>query len=368
MNDTEPAADIGDYLKLGACTAVMSQPILGYALTTSPSIAAQTWIGILYNLVKYTAPAFIFGILYTTTRMTIDHRDLTYRRYLRNSWHALFIPTIWWTLVYLLVMPQMQQVSRYHDSRTFLWQFVNGNAAPHLWYNTMMLQFIILMPLFWTIGRWCGHDRRRGIFTACVTVLIAAAWLWFYDSQVFHGPHATDWYLLDRLFVSFLIYGIFGVLAWQYHEQFDRLILKWWPVSAVIFAGALLWTNQELFNYGFPVKLTNAPYYKPSMTVYDLAVIGLFAALCLFQVRAKRPFTKFVHRFAGFAYKAYLANVFWSECLWLLFGKALTTAHTLTGILVIYVLTWCLSFSSAFGIHAVWVRVKPVFVKVQNLS
>ncbi len=57
------------------------------------------------------------------------------------------------------------------------------------------------------------------------------------------------------------------------------------------------------------------------MTLYDLAVIGLLSALCLYQVKARRPFTKFVHKFAGFAYKAYLSNVFWFECLWLWFGK-----------------------------------------------
>lgn len=208
-----PVADIGDYLKLGACTAVMSQPIMSYALTTSPSIGAQTWIGIMYNLVKYTAPAFIFGILYTTTRTTINHRELTYGHYLKNMWHALFIPTIWWTLIYLLVMPQMQQVNQYHDLGSFLWHFVNGNAAPHLWYNTMMLQFIILMPVFWAIGRWCGQNTKRGIIAACAAVVIAALWLWFYDTQVFNGPHAQDWYLFDRLFISFFIYGVFGTLA-----------------------------------------------------------------------------------------------------------------------------------------------------------
>ncbi|MBF5066578.1 acyltransferase, partial [Salmonella enterica subsp. enterica serovar Istanbul] len=31
--------DVGDYLKLGACTAVMAQPILTDALASGPSIA-----------------------------------------------------------------------------------------------------------------------------------------------------------------------------------------------------------------------------------------------------------------------------------------------------------------------------------------
>lgn len=135
--------DVGDYLKLGACTAVMAQPILTDALASGPSIATQTGIGVVYNLVKYTAPAFIFGILYTTTRLTLNQTALTYTDYLRQQWHALFIPTIWWTMIYLILMPQLQQGSQCHDWRGFFWQFVNGNAAPHLWYNTMMLQFII---------------------------------------------------------------------------------------------------------------------------------------------------------------------------------------------------------------------------------
>ncbi|GAN37293.1 acyltransferase family protein [Lacticaseibacillus paracasei] len=364
----EPIADIGDYLKLGACTAVMSQPILSYALTTIPSSDAQTWIGIIYNLVKYTAPAFIFGILYTTTRTTIDDRDLTYGHYMKNQWHALFIPTIWWTFVYLLVMPQMQQINQYHDLDSFLWHFINGNAAPHLWYNTMMLQFIILMPLFWGIGRWCGQNVQRGIIIAVCAVVIAALWLWFYDTEVFNGPHATDWYMFDRLFVSFFIYGVFGVLAWQYREHFNKVIIKWWPANVVVFLAAFYWTNQELFSYGQPVSLANAPYYKPSMTIYDLAAIGLFSALCLYQLKNGRSFAKFVHKFAAFAYKAYLSNVFWSECLWLLFGKNLTTSNTWAGILTLYVLTWCLSFASAFGLHAIWSRLKPMLFKPRTVT
>lgn len=57
-------ADIGDYLKVFACTAVMSQPIMSMIIDLHQSTQTQFVFGILYNLVKYTAPAFIFGILY----------------------------------------------------------------------------------------------------------------------------------------------------------------------------------------------------------------------------------------------------------------------------------------------------------------
>jgi len=71
------------------------------------------------------------------------------------------------------------------------------------------------------------------------------------------------------------------------------MLNKWWPGLLGLWLVGLIWTNWELFSYGFPVNLRNAPYYKPSMTGYALAVIGLLAALCEIQVRRQRPFSKF---------------------------------------------------------------------------
>ena len=62
-------ADIGDYLKVFACTAVMAQPIMAMIMNVEQPNHVQDIFGVLYNLVKYTAPAFIFGILYTTIRV-----------------------------------------------------------------------------------------------------------------------------------------------------------------------------------------------------------------------------------------------------------------------------------------------------------
>lgn len=70
--------DMGDYLKVFACAAVMLQIILGQALQTHPTVNIQIGIGICYNLIKFTAPAFITGILYTTMRVTHD-TNLSYR-------------------------------------------------------------------------------------------------------------------------------------------------------------------------------------------------------------------------------------------------------------------------------------------------
>lgn len=250
--DITPKADIGDYMKVFACTAVMMQTVLGVVLGTNPPDSVQMFIGIVYNLVKFTAPAFIFGILYTTTRTTGTNNWNNYGGYMKKQWSALFVPTIWWTLAYLLIFPDVQQVNQYNDVGSFLWHFVNGNAAPHLWYNTMMLQFIILMPFFWALGHWVKKNTTNVIWTLTLTIIGYAAWLYFYDVNVFHGPQVTNWYLLDRLFVSFIIYGIFGVIAWVYREKFEIFIRKTWIFLVVAIIAAYYWTNNGTISLWIP--------------------------------------------------------------------------------------------------------------------
>lgn len=355
------SADIGDYMKVFACTAVMMQTVLSLVLSTNPSSSDQTTIGFLYNLVKFTAPAFIFGILYTTTRTTNQNTWKDYGGYFRKQWSALFVPTIWWTLTYLLIFPSVQQIRPFNSIGTFFWNFINGNAAPHLWYNTMMLQFILLMPFFWALAHWVRNGPKQGLVAVSLTVIFFAAWIYFYDTQVFHGPHEQEWYLLDRIFISFIIYGVFGVLAWMFRKEFETFIKKSTPFLIIIILAVYYWTNHELFSFGFPVKLTNAPYYKPSMTLYALTVIGLIAALAIHHINTNSKALPIFHFLATYAYRAYLSNVFWLQVIWRLGGKNLTAINPLLAIFACYILTWVLSFISAYGFHLIWSKIKSQF-------
>lgn len=364
-NNPGASADVGDYMKVFACTAVMMQTVLSLVLSTDPSQGYQTAIGVIYNLVKFTAPAFIFGILYTTTRTTHQNTIKNYGGYMKKQWSALFVPTIWWTLAYLLIFPDVQQVNQYHHLGSFLWHFINGNAAPHLWYNTMMLQFIILMPLFWALAHWVNNNFKRGLTTLIVTIAFFAGWLIFYDLQVFHGPHEQSWYLLDRIFISFIIYGVFGVLAWMFRDKFESFVKKTYLIIALVFVGSFIWTNQELLSFGQPVSLANAPYYKPSMTIYALMVIGLIATLAIRHINTGSKALPVFHFLATYAYRAYLSNVFWLQVIWHLGGKNLPGVNPILAIVVCYVLTWILSFLSAYYFHVAWSWVKNAFLKKQ---
>ncbi|MDD7006997.1 MAG: acyltransferase family protein [Lactobacillus johnsonii] len=362
-------ADIGDYLKVFACTAVMSQPIMSIIINILQSQQTQVGFGILYNLVKYTAPAFIFGILYTTIRTSDLNGHFSYFKHLQKNWSNLFVPTIWWTLIYLLGMPWLQQGNKFNSFGTFCWQFINGNAAPHLWYNTMMLQFIILMPFFWLISRYVRNNIKRDFAVAIVTLILYLSWLAFYDYYVFHGVHQNDWYLLDRVFISFFIYAVFGGLAWQFRSYFNEFITKFWWLIVVIFILCFIWTNYELSQFGYPLNFYNAPYYKPSMTFYCLAVICLITAFCLYQVRKRQINSlKIFHFLAIYAYRAYLANVFWNQLIWHgLNMQYHAKFHPFLTLFGCWLLTWILSFSSAYLLHMWWTKVKKMIARNTHL-
>lgn len=346
-------ADLGDYLKVCACTAVILQPIIGQLLTSHPSHPTQALLGGLYVLSKFSAPAFIFGILYTTTRTHPGAGRAEYPAYLRSSWHALFVPTIWWTPLFL---PGLQQGRPYHNLVSFVATFVNGQAAPHLWYNTMMLQFILLMPLFWALARWVTGRPRRGLAVALVALCFHLLWLAAYWLLVKHG-----WWWLDRLAISFALYGSWGTLAASFRQRVRPALLAYWKLALVLLTSGWLAGAAGLRVAGFPVTLAKAPYYTPAMTAYALGVIATVAAVGVYQqVHQQTAAQRAIHALATYAYRAYLSNLCWLQVSWGL-TRPLHQAHPGLTLAICWLLTWALSFGSAVGIHWAWTWVKKKF-------
>lgn len=77
-------ADIGDFEKLMAVTTVMTQSVITFLLPTTHAIGQQFFLGRIYELIKFSAPAFIFGIVYSTVRTHPDAHLRDYPRFMLN--------------------------------------------------------------------------------------------------------------------------------------------------------------------------------------------------------------------------------------------------------------------------------------------
>lgn len=357
MNHSYPA-DVGDYAKTFAVLAVMLQSVLTSVMAMANN-SQEFFLGAIYELVKYAAPMFIFGIMYSTIRTNPGATIMNYPLYMRNRWHMLFVPSTWWTLAYLVLTPQLQQGHSYTSIGTFCWQFINGNAAPHLWYNVMMLQFIIITPLFWWLARWVNQNIKRGWFVLGLTLIFQVCWHLMYEFQVFHGPHRHDWYLLDRVFPSFLAFAVLGTLLWSFHRQLFPILIKFWWVTIIVWALLYIFVTHNFFNFGLPVKPANAPYYLPSMIFYNIAAILAVIALHLHDIRGNsRKLLSFCHHIADFAHRAYLSHVFWLYWIWQLGKDYWVKLNPFLLLIVVYFLTIICSFASAYGFHKLWFKIK----------
>lgn len=353
------SADIGDYLKVIANGVVMLQPIIALTTKFSLTLRQEQVLASLYNLVKFTSPAFIFGIVFTVIRKSKNQKKLNLSEYSKNQWANNFFPTAIWTLIYLIVMPNLQMREHYHNFPSFIWQFFSGNAAPHLWYSVMMLQFLIIMPIIKTVTTYVGHNYKRLWSSVIIIGVIYFAWLYFYDIFVFNGPKANNWYLLDRIFISFLIFGFYGGLAWNFHKELQNILFNYWWIVLAIYLITYFWTRNQFFSYRHLTNLTYDTYYRPSMAIYALAVIFLIYLICIVQkVYKMQKCLKTIHFLAFYAYRAFLANVFWDRILWNYCGLGNFTRHYLyIGLICTWILTWICSYLSVYIAHQIWIKI-----------
>ena len=103
-------------------------------------------MGMLFNLAKFSAPAFIFIVGFHLIRLYT--KQLVYREYIYEKAAHLLIPYFFWSILYLLTTNDVITLQGGIKS------LLLGTAAPHLWYVIMMFQFYLLFPLLCTLFYW----------------------------------------------------------------------------------------------------------------------------------------------------------------------------------------------------------------------
>lgn len=342
--------DWGDFLKTCAVLCVTLQTVLAFVMRVSPTPPDQSILAFIYAGAKFTAPAFICGILYTTIRIFPHNHWSDYPSYMANQAHALYLPALWWTLAYLIIFPQLQQKRPYHSFASFMVKIINGNAAPHLWYSTMMLQFIALMPIFWSLSHWVGRSKwHAGLALSLVTIFETSCFV-LYDSFVFNQPAFHSLYWVDRIFPSFLIYAFLGLVMATYRQSSARLLPRFLVIIIPAWVFGWLMLGYRLAA-SQPVRFTNLPYYQPAVMAYNLVGILLICGVGEIIIQKLAILARGVHWIAVYAYRAFLSHAFWLEIIWLILGKRVYHLPVLLLLIILYFGTVLLAFASAYGFH-----------------
>ena len=67
---------------------------------------------------------------------------------------------------------------------------------------------------------------------------------------------------------------------------------------------------------------------------------------------------KSIHFLAFYAYRAFLANVFWDRIFWQYFNfKQLALQNIYLAVLLLWICTWCASYLSVYVVHQLWLKI-----------
>ncbi|PGM60704.1 hypothetical protein CN947_15890 [Bacillus cereus] len=332
-----------------AFLAVVLQSSLLYTMNQGNILLEQSLImGMLFNLAKFSAPAFIFIVGFHLIRQYT--KQLVYTEYIYEKASHLLIPYFFWSILYLLTTNEIVTM------QSGIKSLLLGTAAPHLWYVIMMFQIHLLFPLLCTLFYWFQKrtENKKDIYKymtifACLYFLL----MWYSSHYIFNGEKLTNSTILhytDRSFFSYSFYFVMGGIAAVALKSWRLFVMKHIPLVTILFFVLFLFINYELFSfYGAnSIHLTVSTYLKPSMFLYIVCEIIILYVLSITIVQ-RRGFLYKALRFIGnYTYGAYLAHFFFLQLCTKFLSLFALQENTILYSLLLFIVTATISLATMF--------------------
>ncbi|MGF9821872.1 acyltransferase [Brevibacillus agri] len=360
MGRKERIAEL-DLIRAFAFLAVVYQHVIGVFIREKGlSEQAAIVYGMLFHLLKFAVPAFIF-----ITGLVLFYNyyeKVNYFSFMRKRVTEILVPYGIWSAIYLAV-----QTKPLGEGNAFLWtiakKLVTGTASYHLWFVVMIFQFYLLYPLWQKLFRFLHRlvtGRLRLLAVGAVAGGVYAGLMWFSARYIpaHPGEFAGGWleaYFIkyrDRNSFYYFFYFLLGGVAAVALPAFRDSLRKRWPLIAAAFCLLYAWIGYELFrdsNSG-TINLNVATSLKPSMFLYTVAsLLGVYG-LALWLGKKKAAWTHWLGLVGKYSYGAYLMHAL--ILTYLMKGlRAIGLFHTgIIGSLVVFAICAAGSFLLSYGL------------------
>jgi surface polysaccharide O-acyltransferase-like enzyme len=298
-------------------------------------------LGMLFNFVKFSAPVFVFlaGFHLFQQKPPID-----YRTYVSHKGKELLLPYLVWSFIYLMMF------SNEDEFVMLIKQIVIGDAAPHLWYVIMIIQFHLLAPLLLIMFSWAEKMirswKKATLILASLYLLllfILSKWLSHSSVYLFH--------YMDRSFLSYFFYFFLGGVTARTLPRWRSFVMKSIPINSFIFVALFILVGYELISYKsiYSIDLKASTYLKPSMFLYVSSEILLLYSLSITIVQTKSLLYNALRFISQYTYGAYLGHIFFLH----LFGKMINiSVLSLLQSVILFFITVVSSILFCYVIHS----------------
>ena len=278
-----------DILRTMAFAGVVLQHLLGaMARRLELGPTGRLFCAAAFEPVRFAVPMFVF--LFGCALFYVHPDGVDYKSYLKKRMMQLAVPYVLWSLVYLLYAEKPLTPGG------VLGDLLRERAGYHLWYVVMILQFVLVTPVFYAARR-ALRGRGAGIATAF------GVWLVFLAL-------AGGWPKLPMCFVSWLGFFVLGALCGADCARFSRAAARLLPLTGAVYflsMGYAAYRSMRAARSG-PVNFSCVSFLRPGYAVFTLCGI-------LFWYAAARRFAAWggLRRLCAFvgahSYEAYLAHV-----------------------------------------------------------
>ncbi|AVX31547.1 Surface polysaccharide O-acyltransferase, integral membrane enzyme [Carboxydocella thermautotrophica] len=275
-------------------------------------------LGLLFNLVKFAVPMFVFisgvGLLYNY------YEQLDYAGFIKKRSREILFPYLFWSLLYYYHYYEKLPLDSPGLIR-FMQQLATGSAAYHLWFVVMIFQVYLFYPLILPIYRWLRprvQSYKSLYIILGMAALLYTALMGFSAYIVPGGYFKFESSLLQLIFIkyrsiNFLYYSFYfvlGSLAAFALVKWRDLVLRTLAGNSVAFAGLFLWISLELLQgaRNGVVNLAISTSLKPSMFFYTVSSILLIYGLALLVTKYNPLLQQILNGIGRYSFGAYLVH------------------------------------------------------------
>lgn len=342
-----------------AFLAVVMQSSLSFCIGLKTAGPEQSvLIGLLYNLVKFSAPIFIFVVGFHLVQHT--PRRAKYGPYFASKWNEVIVPYLLWSAIYLLFLPSFNTWGN-GDFISIIQSILLGTAAPHLWYVVMVFQFHLLMPLFLLFFYWMKghlHSVKFLVFTMLFISSVYLGLMWASSRYIFNGELLTEhvWLMFtDRTFLAYSFYFLLGGIAALTLHTWRRFVRKSLIINVFIFLALFLTVGYELldFNGVASIDLKASTYLKPTMFLYIISEMVLLYGLSMMIVQARSFLFKLLSFIGKYTFPSYLGHFFFLQMIAFILPIKLLDENYLALSILLFSLTTAVSVGFSFFVREI---------------
>jgi surface polysaccharide O-acyltransferase-like enzyme len=325
-------------MKSLAFLAVVFQSALLYVMNyRSPHPEEAIMIGMLFHFVKFSAPVFVFLVGFHI----VQHTVIDYRQYVLHKWKELVVPYVTWSFIYVILFSSHLHVI------DVMRQLLLGEAASHLWYVIMIMQFHLLIVIIIPFFYWIDQKKYWKLF-----IIISAMIYIGFITFIFPVVQSTSYiHYIDRTFLAYFFYfGLGGMVAYTL-PTWRKFVIRVIPLNTFLFLSLFIFVSYELFTSQgiFSIDLTMITYLKPSMVLYVTSEIFLLYALSITIVQTKSRLYTALRFISRYTYGAYIAHMFF---LYVFAPVIPTTMYSMLQAVILFTITTIVSIGVCYIIHA----------------